>query len=157
MILRRLMVLAATSFIFTLPAFSQPGAPGGVQGGPAGDMHSPAGGGGGFDKLQGKYALSTDQQKQLQDLSTELFGQLREKMPSLHAKRVAILQALTEPKVDVDKLQSLQTGLNTATNAMADAVLQNQIKQMQVLTPEQRQQMRPPENEMKMPMPDPGK
>jgi Spy/CpxP family protein refolding chaperone len=132
MILRRLIVLSAATLMLALPAISQPAAPGG-----------PAPGGGGFDHLTGKYALTPDQEKKLQTLSTQLLSKLQEAMPTLETKRMAVLTALTEAKIDSDKLQSLQTELNTATNNMANAVLQNQIEQMQVLTPEQRAQMKP--------------
>jgi len=132
MILRRLIVLSAATLMLALPAISQPAASGG-----------PAPGGGGFDRLTGKYALTPDQEKKLQAQSTQLLSKLQEAMPTLETKRVAVLTALTEAKIDPDKLQSLQTELNTATNTMANAVLQNQIQQMQVLTPEQRAQMRP--------------
>jgi Spy/CpxP family protein refolding chaperone len=132
MILRRLIVLSAASLMLALPAISQPAVPGGQ-----------APGGGGFDRLSGKYALTADQETKLQTLSTQLLSKLQEAMPTLETKRVAVLTALTEAKIDPDKLQSLQTELNTATNTMANAVLQNQIQQMQVLTPEQRAQMRP--------------
>lgn len=132
MILRRMLVLSAASAMLALPAMSQPAAPGG-----------PAPGGGGFDHLTGKYALTPDQEKKLQALSTQLLGKLQEAMPTLESKRMAVLTALTDAKIDPDKLQTLQSALNTATNDMANAVLQNQISQMQVLTPEQRAQMKP--------------
>ncbi|MDR3612425.1 MAG: periplasmic heavy metal sensor [Candidatus Obscuribacterales bacterium] len=132
MILRRLIVLSAATLMLALPAISQPAAQGG-----------PAPGGGGFDRLTGKYALTPDQEKKLQALSTQLLSKLQEAMPTLETKRMAVLTSLTEAKIDSDKLQSLQTELNTATNNMANAVLQNQIQQMQVLTPEQRAQMKP--------------
>ncbi len=132
MMLRRLIVLSAATVMLALPAKSQPAAPGGAPSG-----------GGGFDHLTGKYALTSDQEKKLQALSTQLLTKLQDAMPTLETKRVAVLTALTEAKIDTEKLQSLQTELNTATNNMANAVLQNQIEQMQVLTPEQRAQMRP--------------
>jgi Spy/CpxP family protein refolding chaperone len=132
MILRRLIVLSAATLMLAMPAISQPAASGGA-----------APGGGGFDRLTGKYALTPDQEKKLQALSTQLLSKLQEAMPTLETKRVAVLTALTEAKIDPDKLQTLQTELNTATNTMANAVLQNQIEQMQVLTAEQRAQMRP--------------
>ena len=132
MILRRLTLLSAATLMLALPAMSQPAGPGGA-----------AAGGGGFDHLTGKYALTADQEKKLQTLSTQLLSKLQEAMPTLETKRMAVLNALTEAKVDPDKLQTLQTDLNTATNNMANVVLQNQISQMQVLTPEQRAQMKP--------------
>ena len=49
-----------------------------------------------------------------------------------------LLAGLTEAKIDPAKLQDLQNQINSASSDLSNLVLQNQIKQMQVLTPEQR-------------------
>jgi Spy/CpxP family protein refolding chaperone len=133
MILRRLLVLAMASFVFGLPAYSQPADNPGI-------AHR---GGSPFDKLQGKNALTEDQKKQLETLSSDLYSQVQIKAPAVRAKRMEILNGLTEAKVDPAKLSDLQNQLNSASSDMNNLILQNQIKQMQVLTPEQRALLRP--------------
>jgi Spy/CpxP family protein refolding chaperone len=142
MILRRLLVLATASFVFGLPAFSQPADNSGI-----GHRSSP------FDKLQGKNELKEDQKKQLEALSAELYSQVQVKAPAVRAKRMEILNGLTEAKIDAAKLTDLQSQLNSASSDMNTLILQNQIKQMQVLTPEQRALLRPTAAEAGQPAP----
>ncbi len=132
MILRQLIALVTASIVFGMPALSQP-ADGGGPGHP----------GSVFDKLTGKNALTDDQKKQLRALSADLITQVNVKAPALRAKRMEILTGLTEPTIDAAKLQSAQTQLNSGTDDVNMLVLQNQIKQMQILTPEQRALLRP--------------
>ncbi len=136
MIGRRFLVFLAASVVFSLPAYSQ-GA--GGEGSPDGHARQPMG----FDRLQGKYALTTDQRKQLQSLSQELFNQMQAKAPAMRAKKVEILNALTDANVDGAKVQQLQSDMNNQANDMANTILLTQIKQMQLLTPEQRAQLKP--------------
>jgi Spy/CpxP family protein refolding chaperone len=140
MILRRLLVLAMASFVLGLPAYSQPADSPGI-----GHRATP------FDKLQGKNALTDDQKKQLEALSADLYSQVQVKAPAVRAKRVELLNGLTEAKIDTAKLQDLQGQLNSASDDMNNIILQNQIKQMQVLTPEQRVLLRPTAGEASQP------
>jgi Spy/CpxP family protein refolding chaperone len=139
MVSRQLVYIALACLTFATPAYSQAG------GGKASDVHHQAMG---FERLQGKYALTAEQEQQLQSLSSELVAQLQAKAPAIRAKKLEIIKALTEAKIDSGNIQALQNDMNTASNDFANAILQNQIKQMQILTPEQRAQMRPTDNEM---------
>ena len=146
------MVLAAT-----LPGLAQSGATQ-VASGPdcaavkgackAGGHHHRCGGfrkgreGGHFGMLQGKYALTAEQEKKLESIRAAFKSEIKPQFEGKKAVRTQMMDLLTAPQIDTAKVNELQNEINSQSARLATLKTQSRLKEMEVLTADQRKELK---------------
>jgi Spy/CpxP family protein refolding chaperone len=117
---------------------------------PAGDEHDKkdcGGGGGGWSRrghasMFKNLNLTDDQYEKLYSIKRETMGQMAGKMGNMATLHMDLKDALLQADLDKSKIQSVQDKINALKTDMANMRLNQHISMLNVLTPEQRKELR---------------
>ncbi len=94
-----------------------------------------------FQKLSGKTALTPEQEQSLYTFEGQFMKLVEPKITNLHSLQRQQQDLMTAAQVDPAKVKDLQNQINNVRNEITGLCLDQQLKALDILTPEQRREI----------------
>lgn len=95
-----------------------------------------------FQRLSGKYELTAQQQQSLYDFEAQFVKQVQAKMTDLLSLQRQEQDLMCAAQIDPSKVRDMQKQINDSRDAISNHCLEQQLKALDILTPDQRNELR---------------
>jgi Spy/CpxP family protein refolding chaperone len=94
-----------------------------------------------FEKLSGKNQLTPDQEQSLYTFEGQFTKSVESKVSDLHSLERQQQDLMTAAQIDTGKVRDMQKQINDTKDTITNMCLDQQLKALDILTPEQRHEI----------------